>query len=312
MSLQSQPDAIAREAAPATTAPQAGHLIVAWISTLLVSRLPEIALREGFEADVPWINIAWIAMAATFVGLGAVLPAIRPFRAYFLIILTVLILTTVIDPLIRGALLGGGAPADSDPQLRRLFAERVLLAAYALGIVPVLGVMGYRGRDAYLTVGQLTATALRIGRRDVSWAIVGPVAMVGLLAMTAAFGLSIVTPTADLWSRALPLLPIAWLAAALNAFSEEVLYRAGPLGPLARVIGPGAAVWILAVWFGLGHWYGGIPSGVMGLVLAGSLGLLFGKAMAETRGLAWPWALHFSADAAIYTFLALGAVAGTT
>ena len=55
-----------------------------------------------------------------------------------------------------------------------------------------------------------------------------------------------------------PVLPIAWLAAALNAFAEEVLYRAGPLGPLARVVGPRAGSWILAVWFGLSHVYGGI------------------------------------------------------
>ena len=40
----------------------------------------------------------------------------------------------------------------------------------------------------------------------------------------------------------------------------------------------------------------------MGLVMAGLLGLLFGKAMIDTRGLGVPWALHFSADAAIYTF----------
>jgi hypothetical protein len=46
----------------------------------------------------------------------------------------------------------------------------------------------------------------------------------------------------------------------------------------------------------------------MGLVMAGLLGLLFGKAMIDTRGLGMPWALHFSADAAIYTFLAVAAV----
>ncbi len=107
------------------------------------------------------------------------------------------------------------------------------------------------------------------------------------------------------------MLPIAWLAAACNAFAEEVLYRAGPLGPLARAVGPRAGIWILAVWFGLGHVYGGIPSGLMGFVMAGLLGLLWGKAMIDTRGLGVPWALHFSADAAIYTFLAIAAVAGT-
>ena len=85
-----------------------------------------------------------------------------------------------------------------------------------------------------------------------------------IVAATAAFASSMASPTADLWARALPLLPIAWLAAAFNAFAEEVLYRAGPLGPLASAVGPRAGVWILAVWFGLGHVYGGIPSGITG------------------------------------------------
>ena len=239
-------------------------------------------------------------------------PESYPLRDYFVVMLTVLVLTTVVDPLIRGALFGAIAPAGTDPQLRRLFAERVLLVLEALAVVPVLAALGYRGREAYVAVGNLRApTGLRIRRRALSWAVVGPIVAILLVLATAAFASSLARPTPDLWSRALPLLPIAWLAAALNAFAEEVLYRAGPLGPLAQVVGPRAGVWILAVWFGLGHVYGGIPSGVTGFVMAGLLGLLWGKAMIDTRGLGMPWALHFSADAAIYTFLAVAAVAGT-
>ena len=288
-------------------------LLVAWGATLLLSRLPEIVLREVLGWDVPWINIVWIVLAAGFIVAASVVPSIRPLRDYFVVILAVLVLTTVVDPLVRGALFGNIAPAGTDPQLRRLFAERVLLVCEALAIVPVLAALGYRGEKAYLALGKLGApTGLRIGRRALSWAVVGPIVAVLLVAATAAFATSLAKPTPDLWSRALPLLPIALLAAALNAFAEEVLYRAGPLGPLARAVGPRAGIWILAAWFGLGHVYGGIPSGVMGLVMAGLLGLLWGKAMIDTRGLGVPWALHFSADAAIYTFLAIAAVAGTT
>jgi membrane protease YdiL (CAAX protease family) len=292
--------------------PSTGMLLLAWVTTLLLSRLPEIVLREVVGWEVPWINIVWIVLAAGFIVAASVVPLMQPLRAYFVVILTVLVLTTVVDPLIRGALFGDIAPAGTDPQLRRLFAERALLVVEALAIVPVLAALGYRGGKAYLAVGTPRApTGLRIGRRDLSWAVVGPIVAILLVAATAAFGSSMAKPTADLWLRALPLLPIAWLAAALNAFAEEVLYRAGPLGPLARAVGPRAGIWILAVWFGLGHVYGGIPSGVMGLIMAGLLGLLFGKAMIDTRGLGVPWALHFSADAAIYTFLAVAAVAGT-
>jgi membrane protease YdiL (CAAX protease family) len=235
--------------------------------------------------DVPWINIVWIVLAAGLIVAASVLPPMRPLGAYFVVILTVLVLTTVVDPLIRGALVGDITPAGTDPQLRRLFAERILLAVEALAIIPVLAVLGYHGSETYLTLGTLTApSGLRIGRRALSWAVVGPTVAILLVAATAAFANSMARPTPNLWSRALPLLPIARLAAALNAFAEEVLYRAGPLGPLARLVGPKAGIWILAVWFGLGHVYGGIPSGVTGFVMAGLLGLLFGKAMIDTHG----------------------------
>jgi membrane protease YdiL (CAAX protease family) len=288
-------------------------LLVAWGATLLLSRLPEIILREVVGWDVPWINIVWIVAAAGLIVAAMVVPLMRPLRDYFIVMLSVLVLTTVVDPFVRAALFGNIAPAATDPQLRRLFAERALLVLEALAIIAVLAALGYRGREAYIALGKLSApSGLRIGRRVLSWGVVGPVVAILLVAATAAFASSLAPPTPDVWSRALPLLPIAWLAAALNAFAEEVLYRAGPLGPLARAVGPRAAIWILAAWFGLGHVYGGIPSGVMGLVMAGLLGLFWGKAMINTRGLGVPWALHFSADAAIYTFLAIGAVAGTT
>ena len=41
--------------------------------------------------------------------------------------------------------------------------------------------------------------------------------------------------------------------------------------------------------------------------MAGTVGLLFGRAMIESRGLVWPWALHFTADFVIYAVIALAA-----
>ena len=217
-------------------APSTALLLVAWGTTLLLSRLPEIVLRELVGWDVPWINIVWIVLAAGFIVASSVVPLLQPLRDYFVVMLTVLVLTTVVDPLIRGALFGAIAPAGTDPQLRRLFAERVLLVLEALAVVPVLAALGYRGREAYVAVGNLRApTGLRIRRRALSWAVVGPIVAILLVLATAAFASSLARPTPDLWSRALPLLPIAWLAAALNAFAEEVLYRGGA----ARTAGAG-------------------------------------------------------------------------
>jgi membrane protease YdiL (CAAX protease family) len=111
-------------------------------------------------------------------------------------------------------------------------------------------------------------------------------------------------------AAAIPAVLIGLFAALLNAWWEETAFRAGPLSMLQRAVGPSAGVLLLALFFGLGHFYGGVPSGPMGLVATGAVGLLLGRAMIETRGLAWPIALHFSIDAVIFTFLALQSVAG--
>jgi hypothetical protein len=59
-----------------------------------------------FNWDVSWINIVWIVVAAGFIVAASVVPLMQPLRAYFVVMLTVLVLTTVVDPLIRGALFG--------------------------------------------------------------------------------------------------------------------------------------------------------------------------------------------------------------
>lgn len=66
--------------------------------------------------------------------------------------------------------------------------------------------------------------------------------------------------------------------------------------------------WLTAVWFGLGHYDGGIPSGPIGVLFAGGIALLYGKAMVETRGIVLPTAMHMLTDVAIYLFLAQAAV----
>jgi len=110
-------------------------------------------------------------------------------------------------------------------------------------------------------------------------------------------------------AAAAPFIGIGAVAALLNAFWEEVAFRAAPLSMLQRVVGPGIGVVLLALWFGIGHYYGGIPSGPMGLVATGLVALLLGRAMIETRGLGWPLALHFAIDFVIYTLIAIASVA---
>jgi membrane protease YdiL (CAAX protease family) len=105
----------------------------------------------------------------------------------------------------------------------------------------------------------------------------------------------------------LPLLPVIIVLAGMNAFSETMSFRAPMLATLHEVVGKQHTLILTAAYFGIAHFYG-VPYGLVGVVMAGFLGWFLGKAMLETRGLVWPWFIHFCQDALIFTFLAIGSV----
>jgi membrane protease YdiL (CAAX protease family) len=282
----------------------------AWLATLLISRLPEVALREVAGVETPWIHWLWIGLAAALVGLCTVWMPLRALRGYAAIMLVVLIATTVLEPALRRTA-PWAAWFDTGRPSMALFGERLTLLLATLAVILALRLMGLRRRDFFLVVGRLDAPAAGVRlpgmAEPAGWHVVGALLAILLLAVFAGAAAALAPPAPGALARALPLLPLALVAAALNAFSEEMLYRAAPLSQLAPAVGAGHALWITSVWFGLGHVYGGIPSGPAGLVFAGGLALVFGKAMLETRGMGWPWAMHSLADAIIYTFLAMAA-----
>jgi CAAX amino terminal protease family. len=108
-------------------------------------------------------------------------------------------------------------------------------------------------------------------------------------------------------ARALPFLPAVLFAAALNAFNEEVTYKASLLSVLVEPVGSRMALWMVAAYFGIAHFYG-VPYGVIGVGLAWFLGWILAKSMLETRGLFWAWFIHFVQDVVIFAFLAIGAI----
>jgi membrane protease YdiL (CAAX protease family) len=95
--------------------------------------------------------------------------------------------------------------------------------------------------------------------------------------------------------------------AAMNAFNEEMTYRASLLTGLQSAIGPRMALWNTAVFFGLAHYFG-VPYGVVGVLMSTFLGWLLGKAMLETRGFFWAWLIHFVQDVLIFSFMVAGSI----
>jgi membrane protease YdiL (CAAX protease family) len=126
----------------------------------------------------------------------------------------------------------------------------------------------------------------------------------GLTVFMVAFGQ---TPGAERFAAVLPLAPWVLLFAAMNAYGEELTYRAALLSGLEPAVGPRQALLISAVFFGLMHYYG-VPYGVLGVVMSGGVGWLMGKAMLETRGFFWAWCIHTCLDIAAFTFIAMGTV----
>ena len=278
-------------------------LLAAWLAMLLLSRLPQIVLQEVWAIE---LNYAWwgLATAVLLIALTYIWPLVRPLRGYFLIMAAVALLTGVLDTPLRASNLWQSWFAADRGWVISFFGERLPLLLAALVLVLFLRLMGLKWSDFFLVKGELTAPVQGVGRKRLPWLPVG-LLVTAVLAALFALALSQMMPVTFSWGRLLPFLPAILLFALMNAFGEEMVYRAAPLSQLVPLISPGAANAITAVWFGLGHFYGGIPAGPVGAIQAGLVGLLFGKAMLETRGMAMPVLMHWLIDVVIYTFLTL-------
>jgi uncharacterized protein len=89
-----------------------------------------------------------------------------------------------------------------------------------------------------------------------------------------------------------------------NAFSEEAIFRMGIVSPLYGLWAVPVIVIISAAMFGIPHYFG-MPSGVVGVLMAGFLGWLLAMSMVETQGFLLAWAIHFVQDVVIITSMIL-------
>jgi membrane protease YdiL (CAAX protease family) len=286
------------------------RIAVALVVTLLIGALPAIVAREGLGADVPWM--AWATFGATILlWLGARrLQILEPLERYLAVMVLVNLLIAGLPPVLASSAWQFLVPASTAPMVA-LLVTRILYAVLGLAVLGWAAALGASRRELYAMVGDLDAptTTQRKDGTYLRWSQLGPVAFVLLALLMVWFGFPMLPDSIDL-GAALPAIAVGAVAALLNAWWEETAFRAGPLSMLQRATGPGAGVLILAVFFGLGHFYGGVPSGPMGLVATGAVAVLLGRAMIETRGLGWPVALHFAIDLVIFTLLAIASTSG--
>ena len=287
-------------------------VLAAWTVVLAVSLLPVVLAREVLgqtvSADLQArgsVIVIVIGLAVTLIW--APLRALRPMLWLFLVLVgTQWLVFTQVDrlPIFETWL--------RDPSFSVYMpAELSLNLIVTLAMIAALLVLKRDRRAFYLAKGDTSAPADPIRWLGVKpgdrWNAVGRNLTIGLSLGTLAFLVIFGRPSPDIVVRALPFLPAILLAAALNAFNEEVTYKASFLSVLVEPVGSRQALRMVAAYFGIAHFYG-IPYGLMGVALAWFLGWILARSMLETRGLAWAWFIHFVQDVLIFGFLATGAI----
>jgi membrane protease YdiL (CAAX protease family) len=105
----------------------------------------------------------------------------------------------------------------------------------------------------------------------------------------------------------LSLLPFILVLSALNAFTEEAITRLSVITALDGIVSRPVIYIVSALIFGIPHYFG-VPGGILGSLMAGFLGWLLAKSIAETEGMFWAWFIHFLQDVIIFAGLFLVAL----
>jgi membrane protease YdiL (CAAX protease family) len=284
--------------------------ILAWGATILISTLPDIAL-DKFAGGIPaWLTFAKMGLLL-LLGLAAFIwKPLRPLRHYFIVMFAffglfeLLPLVNFTWPALQG--LFGHNVFDV-----RMQAEQTGKLAVSIAMIAILLVLGYKRRDFFLARGDLRAPIEPV--RLLGFPKPEPWPFFGLLwAFNIAAALAVVQylglrPSGAMMLKVVPILPSILFYAALNAFNEEMTFRAPVLATLESVGGSKQALWMSAYFFGIAHYFG-TPGGILGGILSIFMGWILGKGMVETRGLFWSWWIHFLSDVAIFFFLTVALI----
>lgn len=296
----------------ATSSSQKPVIYTAWVFLLLASSIPLVVIQELFRQPVSE-NIKYTMSIAVMV-IGLILTflwsAIHTLRPFFILFLTFTgaqwLVYTRVDklPFYQEWL--------NHPSFNiSMLAEQSLHLMVTLIMIGVLFILKKKRENFFLIKGNTNALISPVKwlgiKEGESWNKTGWVLAFFISLGTLTFLVLAGRPPLDIAIKALPFLPAILLAAATNAFHEEMSYKASFLSVLEQPVGRVHSLWLMAVYFGVAHYYG-VPYGVVGVLMAGFLGWLLGKSMLETRGLWWAWLIHFLQDVIIFIFLAIGSI----
>ena len=283
--------------------------IIAWIITLFISTLPDIIWHEFIGGTAPWLFWGKIFFLGFLLILTFYWKSIRDLRIYILLFLALYFLERALEIVGNSGLWQGWFPSTAQ-FIKSMFGIQIRRILVALGMTLVLLLIYKHPARFYLVPGKLDAPASKLFfliDEGTSYKKLGWILALAITSGTLAFLLIAGRPTTDTLIRSVPMLPAVFVLAAMNAFSEELSYRAAFLAPLSTTVGTTHSILLTATFFGLGHFYG-VPYGIIGVIMAFVLGALLSKTMLETKGFFWAWFIHFWQDVAIFSFMAIGSI----
>jgi hypothetical protein len=286
-------------------------ITMAWVIMLSVSLLSDALWHELAGGAPAWWGLAKIGLLAVLVALSFAWRSLAPLRHFIVLVLAIFVGEELVGRLTGSPLWQGWFGGPGAPFARTMLSIQVGRLIVSLWMIVVLIALGYKRREFFLVPGDLDAPIkpvrwLGFPKPDPWTSFGGQFSIyigLGLLVFLVIGG----RPSWPSFVQAAPLFPAVLLFATMNAFSEELTYRASLLAGLEPVIGSRQAVWNTALFFGLGHYFG-VPYGVIGVVMSSFLGWMLGKAMVETRGFFWAWFIHFVQDVLIFSFMAAGSI----
>lgn len=282
---------------------------LAWSAVIVASALPTIIWRESGYGRAHWLITTQCVILV--VAAIVILPfaRVRVLSRFVLALAAMRIGWHFVAPSIEGTDLIRRWLDGADWRIRMFIESSLPLSGALLMSLTLIG-SGMTRRDLFLCSGNLSAPAQPIPffglRKPIPWTVFGPALLVVFGVALPLFLYFTIHPDTTAGGRIVRFLPWILFGAAINAANEEFQFRNVLLAHLRNAVSPAEAVWLTAVLFGLGHYYGQ-PSGPIGVVMAGFAGWIWARSMIETRGSAWAFFIHMVQDIVIFSFLAVAA-----
>lgn len=189
---------------------------------------------------------------------------------------------------------------------------QIAALSLALALVVLSWLVFPRQFVNFFSLGQLAAPTRGIGLFGIgageSWLGLGLSLSFFMTLFTAVFMFMGFRQYADQRHLLPKLLPFILVFSISNALVEEIIFRLTVVIPLEGQLEPSLIALISGIVFGLPH-LRGMPSGLVGAIMAGVLGYILCISLLETGGLFWAWWIHFLQDVVIFSALTLQALA---